>query len=496
MSVNLSPVAGAAAQFFDNSGNVLTGGKIYTYAAGTTTPQATYTSNLGTTFHSNPIILDASGRVPGGEIWLTNNISYKFVLETTNNVLIGTYDNILTFLFENANQVAYTAPYNGAVATTVGDKLSQWVSVTDFGALGNGSNDSGAFQAAANAVGLNGTVCVPSGNYVVQANITNSITWLIDSTATITGAGDIGGRIFQFGSTGSYSDGAKIGETGYVTSGIRPFTEDNAQLSVLSVGGQIGVLGGSQSSLSTTAGSQGCIGVGGFVNNNNTTQLQSVYGGYFEARRQVNTQRAQGVEIDIVNFGNLDPVYPNVAPPIGLSNALWVACGGDDAGALTASSAISIVNNGAEFEKGLVFGSDAILNPSGDAVAIAMSNGHAIDWYSSASTTTPVARIRSDATTASVGIVFANGFLSFQDITGVNSLINVTDTGEINFVGATPQIGSTNTLKVDAPNINFQGLTTTSSATAGAASVLPATPSTYITVQVNGTNVKIPCYAV
>jgi len=41
MAVNLSPVAGAAAQFFDNSGNVLTGGKLYTYDAGTTTPAPT-----------------------------------------------------------------------------------------------------------------------------------------------------------------------------------------------------------------------------------------------------------------------------------------------------------------------------------------------------------------------------------------------------------------------------------------------------------------------
>ena len=95
MAVNLSPVGGVAAQFFDNSGNVLTGGKIYTYAAGTTTDQATYTSSTGVTFHSNPIILDASGRVPGGEIWLANNISYKFVIEDSNNVLIGTYDNIV-----------------------------------------------------------------------------------------------------------------------------------------------------------------------------------------------------------------------------------------------------------------------------------------------------------------------------------------------------------------------------------------------------------------
>ena len=96
MAVNLSPVAGAAAQFLDNSGNVLTGGKLYTYAAGTTTPQASYTSGTGVTFHSNPIILDAAGRVPaGGEIWLTDGLQYKFVLTDANDVLIGTWDNLI-----------------------------------------------------------------------------------------------------------------------------------------------------------------------------------------------------------------------------------------------------------------------------------------------------------------------------------------------------------------------------------------------------------------
>ena len=93
MTVSLSPVGGAASQFFDNNGNVLTGGKLYTYAAGTTTPQATYTTVSGSTAHSNPIILDAAGRVPGGEIWLAVQ-RYKFVLKTSTDVLIATYDNI------------------------------------------------------------------------------------------------------------------------------------------------------------------------------------------------------------------------------------------------------------------------------------------------------------------------------------------------------------------------------------------------------------------
>jgi hypothetical protein len=93
MAVFLSPVGGAAAQFFTNSGVILSGGKLYTYAAGTTTPQVTYTSSLGNTNHANPIILDSAGRVPGGEIWLSTS-PYKFLIKDSNDVLIGTYDNI------------------------------------------------------------------------------------------------------------------------------------------------------------------------------------------------------------------------------------------------------------------------------------------------------------------------------------------------------------------------------------------------------------------
>lgn len=106
MAVNLSPYGGVGAQFFDNAGNVLTGGKIFTYAAGTTTNQPTYTTAAGNIFHSNPIILDASGRVPsGGEIWLTDGLLYKFILRDSNDVLIATYDNVAGI---NSNFVNFT----------------------------------------------------------------------------------------------------------------------------------------------------------------------------------------------------------------------------------------------------------------------------------------------------------------------------------------------------------------------------------------------------
>ena len=94
MAVFLSPVGGVAAQFFTNTGSVLTGGKLYTYAAGTTTPLTSYTTSSGNIARTNPIVLDAAGRVPdGGEIWITS-ARYKFVLTDSNDVLIATYDNI------------------------------------------------------------------------------------------------------------------------------------------------------------------------------------------------------------------------------------------------------------------------------------------------------------------------------------------------------------------------------------------------------------------
>lgn len=127
MAVNLSPVGGAAAQFFDNSGNVLTGGKLYIYAAGTTTPVATYTQSNGITAHTNPIVLNAAGRVAdSGEIWLTDSILYKFVLKDSTDVQIATWDNIDGI---NSNFVAY-AVQNETITATQGQTVVPFNSIT------------------------------------------------------------------------------------------------------------------------------------------------------------------------------------------------------------------------------------------------------------------------------------------------------------------------------------------------------------------------------
>ena len=96
MSVNLSPI-GNGFQFFTTTGIPLNGGYIYTYAAGTTTPTATYTTSAGTIANTNPIQLGTDGRPPN-EIWLTSGTNYKFVLADSGNNVIQTYDNLYGIL--------------------------------------------------------------------------------------------------------------------------------------------------------------------------------------------------------------------------------------------------------------------------------------------------------------------------------------------------------------------------------------------------------------
>jgi hypothetical protein len=126
MTVSISLFAGVGAQFFTDDGVPLAGGLIYSYAAGTTTPKTTYTSSAGNIAHPNPIILNSAGRVPSGEIWLTAG-SYKFVLATSTNVTIATYDNVFAVGGNNlivnyvgtGSQTIFTLPFSSIINTQV-----------------------------------------------------------------------------------------------------------------------------------------------------------------------------------------------------------------------------------------------------------------------------------------------------------------------------------------------------------------------------------------
>jgi len=115
MTVFLSSFGGAGWQFFDANGVPLSGGKIYSYLAGTTTPAPTYTNNTGASLHTNPIILNSAGRVATGEIWQPEGTAYKYVLSSSTDVIIGTFDNIET---PDATKIATQAEAEAGVNNT------------------------------------------------------------------------------------------------------------------------------------------------------------------------------------------------------------------------------------------------------------------------------------------------------------------------------------------------------------------------------------------
>lgn len=192
MSVTLSLFAGAGAQFLDDSGNVLTGGKIYTYSAGTTTPLATYTDNLGNAAHTNPIILNAAGRISSGELWLTTGFGYKFVLKDSNDVLIATYDNVPSSaqspIINDASSISYEQGYTvNAGSFVIGDTyLITFVGTTNFQSIGASANQVGVLFTATGVGSGTGTA---KFSRTIQTKFQDSVS-VKDFGATGNGATD------------------------------------------------------------------------------------------------------------------------------------------------------------------------------------------------------------------------------------------------------------------------------------------------------------------
>lgn len=101
MSFFLSPIGNS--QIIDANGDPLVGGRVYTYLAGSTTPTATYTDNTGGTSQANPIILNTFG-LPASPIWLDEGVSYKFVIKSSADVTLFSFDNV-----EGVNDAATSA---------------------------------------------------------------------------------------------------------------------------------------------------------------------------------------------------------------------------------------------------------------------------------------------------------------------------------------------------------------------------------------------------
>jgi len=172
MSINLSAFAGAGAQFSDANGAPLTGGLIYSYLSGTTTPVTTYTSRDGTTNNTNPIVLDAAGRTPA-EIWLDGGVLYKFILKTSAFVQIGSYDDIPaindTTTFSNLITVAGTNTLTG-LATPA---LSGYAAGAQYSFIAQNTN-TGAVTIDIDTLGVKsitkfGTTALAAGDIIAGA---------------------------------------------------------------------------------------------------------------------------------------------------------------------------------------------------------------------------------------------------------------------------------------------------------------------------------------
>lgn len=77
--------------FVDGSGSPCVGCTLASYIAGTTTPTPTYTDSAGGGQNTNPIVLGTDG---GAQIWLSNSVSYKFVLTDSLGTTVWTVDNV------------------------------------------------------------------------------------------------------------------------------------------------------------------------------------------------------------------------------------------------------------------------------------------------------------------------------------------------------------------------------------------------------------------
>lgn len=91
----------------DSNADPLSGGLLYSYAAGTTTPLATYTTRAGTVANANPVVMDANGEA---NVWMAPGVDYKFELRSSAGVVQWTIDNVPSAAESNTSTDAIPDP--------------------------------------------------------------------------------------------------------------------------------------------------------------------------------------------------------------------------------------------------------------------------------------------------------------------------------------------------------------------------------------------------
>ncbi|TCB77428.1 hypothetical protein [Acinetobacter sp. ANC 4173] len=111
-------------------GKPLAGGKIYTYAAGTTTPKTTYTTMAGTVANPNPVILDQNGKA---KIFLGDG-AYRLQILDSNNAIVDDIDQISRYVTQSEFASFQQTVSDGVLQLT---EIKEQIDVYVDTALGN-----------------------------------------------------------------------------------------------------------------------------------------------------------------------------------------------------------------------------------------------------------------------------------------------------------------------------------------------------------------------
>lgn len=253
-------------QIYGSDGNPLVGGKIYTYAAGTTTPLATYTDEGAGTANTNPIILNSLGQA---NIWLAPSSAYKFSVYTSADVLLYTVDNIATPIdylslvtsLASPPPIGSTAPNSGAFTTlaattgTITTVNCTTVNATTITATGTITAETLTFEGGGSMTkppeaGIQSITAAAAANALT---VTLSATTLDFRSATLT-SGTVVSRVISSPISVVVSSGSTLGTVSAVQSRIVVLAIDNAGTVELAV---VNIVGGNDLSetglISTTA---------------------------------------------------------------------------------------------------------------------------------------------------------------------------------------------------------------------------------------------------
>lgn len=172
---------------------------------------------------------------------------------------------------------------------------------------------------------------------------------------------------------------------------------------------------------STLAGAGNSVPITAVGLNNQTGFATNAYGFYGEAYNILNSLgAAYGMELDTVNYRGVSDITPYAQSTTEVI-ALQLAAGAElsSVGQFASSAAINIWNNNSTFERGIVFGSSAIsgaTGTSGTGIAIAMGQGHILQWYGSnvASTSSIFCTVTAANAANATGIQFTNNGMQVQ----------------------------------------------------------------------------------